>query len=219
MKAVGIWTWDRHHAGRTILRQWKPTTWCIVWRRRKFYAWGILLGFHIFFLCSYIIFLFHLFMCLNFLCCKSIPFILFILDFVSFLAKTYGQKRRNGEMEVWIGKGKKIQMSKGAFNYGARMSKRGLEMEPIEIRNSTFVKWRPLESFEFFWIMRDHGKSWDVVGKSFVMFLFIYRTYRRWENLVEGLWKFCEKMERFLFYFSMQNCRVEGICQWEPVEK
>jgi hypothetical protein len=41
------------------------------------------------------------------------------------------------------------------------MSKRGLEMGSIEIRDSTFVKWRLLEFFGF---CLNHVGSWDVIG-------------------------------------------------------
>jgi hypothetical protein len=41
--------------------------------------------------------------------------------------------------------------------------------------------------------MGSHEMLWEKVLLCF----FFYRTYRGGENLVEGLWKFCEKMESF----------------------
>jgi hypothetical protein len=60
-------------------------------------------------------------------------------------------------------------MSKRAFDYGAWMSKRDLEVGPIETKDSTFVKWRLLESFGYSF---NHVGSWEVLeccGEKVVM--------------------------------------------------
>jgi hypothetical protein len=51
-------------------------------------------------------------------------------------------------------------------------------MEPIETKESTFVKWRLLESFLFLL----HAGSWEDIGrcriKLFMLFLYLGRTWR-----------------------------------------